>query len=101
MMETYCVAKKYKDCIQLFKKLSRGDFERLQPDAITFSISLKASTESTAYRVGHRIAENIMAMENNHIRQHLSVQINLIDFYGKCGMIDSAKDIFQQIKSRE
>ena len=99
MMEAFCGSQRYRDCIRLFERVHRGEIGVLRPDAITFSIALKASTESTAYRVGHFIAKQIG--KDEHIRRHLSVQINLIDFYGKCGMMDCAESVFLDVRKGE
>merc|ERR1712174_25319 len=95
----------YKECIQLFEDVIRREMESaissssviLQPNAITFSIALKVCTESTAYRIGHWIINQL----DDRSRRHISVQINLIDFYGKCGMMDSAEEILREIEEEE
>ena len=39
--------------------------------------------------------------ENDWILKDLSVQINLINMYGKCGKLEEAKKIFEEIKASE
>ena len=93
MMEAYFINEMNIECIQLFYNLNNLKFDKIVPDAISFVMALKACTQSTSYHFGIKIHEILKKNYSKYLYQK-SVVINLINFYGKCGMMNIAHNIF-------
>ena len=101
MMECFYNCQNYAECIQLFQSLHEIN-NNLSADAITYSIVLKACVECTAYHIGQTIIDQeLQKQENKKIKNHLSVQVNQIEFYGKCGMTEELNEMLYNIKVNE
>ena len=97
MMNAYFDCSEYSKCIALFNGMN----DQAIPDAISYAIALKACVESTAYHIGFEIDERLKQSENRNIRRHVSVIINLIELYGKCGRLRDVENMLQQVKSTQ
>ena len=95
MMETYFNCNEYIKCIDLFKNINKIN-ENLEINNICYIIALKACTQSTLYHIGKDIHNQLIKNnDNNNINNNnISIKINLINFYGKCGYIKQAEKIF-------
>ena len=102
MMEAYFDCNCYTECIKLFESVETIN-PALKMNAICTVIALKACTEATLYHFGQSIHRKLQQSidENGWILKDLSVQINLINMYGKCGKLEEAKKIFDEIKASE
>lgn len=92
IMQSYFHCNRFSDCLRVFES------EKMSLDAISYSIALKACTESASYHLGQRIDELLRRPGNESLRRHLSVQINLIEYYGKCGLVDEMDSLLQHPK---
>merc|ERR1711920_609887 len=93
MMKAYNNANMSTQCIQLFNDLAQIN-DNLTCDAITFSSVLKACTQSTGYKDGESIRNILNDEANSHLLDTSMVQTNLINMYGKSGMLDECLELF-------
>lgn len=70
----------------------------LAADKFTFPFVLKACSALAAIKPGREIHEHIRrsGLENN-----IFVGAALIDMYAKCGLVDSARDVFDKMQERD
>ena len=100
MMEALYGANRCTECLALFETLQSVDSE-LVPNAIVYGIALKACTEGTNYNLGTRIHGELKRVNDGQFLRDLSVQIQLINLYGKCAAMKEAECIFEDIKTDE
>ena len=102
MMDSYLNCKMYQNVIDLFNEIFNGKTPEIFPDVISYIIVLKACIESTNYHFGKIIHEHLKRnKKENWILSEISIQICLINFYGKCGMLENCEDIFNEIKEKD
>ena len=95
MMDAYCKSNLNEECIELFKSLSSLNIE---PDVICYALLFTACTNGTSYYYGTQIHEKLKNCKDlQYILRYPEVQTNLINMYGKCGMMDKCEEIFQDI----
>ena len=100
MMNSYCISKMDKECIKLFQKI--GKLYYVEPSMITYAVVLKACTQATMYHIGQDIHEKLKRNRKlEWMLKDVSIQLNLINLYGKCGMFQVAQDIFNDIRLNE
>eukprot|EP01083_Nonionella_stella_P050996 135444_1 len=100
MMGAYYDNKQYSECIQLFQRFNQWK-EAMQPTAITYILLFKACAQNASLQVGQETHNKLKQSAKHEILQNASVQINLIQMYGKCGMIEVCEEIFNEIKASE
>eukprot|EP01083_Nonionella_stella_P009098 26367_1 len=100
MLNALCKSRRNKECLALFKEMkSKYDVE---PNLICYAIVLTACTQSTSFYFGELIHKELM--RNTHLQWMLhdeEIQSPLISMYGKCGMLQQAQQIFDNIKHNE
>eukprot|EP01083_Nonionella_stella_P074791 203004_1 len=102
MMDAYFRCNLTKQCINLFKSIPVA--YRLQPDVTSYSIVLAAcATDDKRFAFGRDLHLKLKQgdAELKQMLNHLSIQINLINMYGKNGRVEVCQDIFDDIKQKE
>eukprot|EP01083_Nonionella_stella_P213419 769793_1 len=101
MMEALCDNDLSTESIHLFQNMHQIN-ETVRADHITYSIFFKACTQSTMFHFGHAMYCTLKTqLVHKHILNDLSVQINLINMFGKCGMMELCEEILNEIKTNE
>ncbi|XVF69447.1 hypothetical protein PTKIN_Ptkin11bG0082600 [Pterospermum kingtungense] len=70
----------------------------MKHDVVSFMGSISACANQSAIKEGKEI--HGLAVRN-HVHTHLFVANSLLDFYTKCGRIDTARKIFDQIQHKD
>eukprot|EP01084_Bolivina_argentea_P024072 44919_1 len=100
MMKAYCNVNLNWECLQLFHTVNSIN-DKLLHDAITFSMVLKACTQSTAYYIGEKIYNMLKNdKDKKKLLKDVQIQINLINVYGRCGKVNVCKEIFQESRNK-
>eukprot|EP01083_Nonionella_stella_P155451 502167_1 len=93
MMDAYCTSDMNAECLALFESIEK--VYRLTPSMISYAVALKACTQCTMWHVGDAIYETLKSNAELHwMLRDISIQINLINLYGKCGMLGTCDEIF-------
>eukprot|EP01083_Nonionella_stella_P021348 59223_1 len=98
MLAAHCSNKADSQCIELFKEMIAKT--TLKPTVTTYQILFRACTNGTAFYFGRQIHDKLK--RNTHHKRTLNdviVEMNLINMYSKCGMLDIAEDIFNAIRN--
>ena len=95
MMNAYSINEMHTECIDLFYDIYNRKINDLTPDSISFIIALKSCAESAAYHHGLDII-NILKRNYPQYESEKSVNINMINFHGRCGNMDKAEDVFNE-----
>lgn len=90
LMEVYCKNELNTKCIDLFNNI--GEYG-LKYDIISCEIVLKACTQSTSFHFATKIHKDLQLNYPEYLND-TSIIINLINLYGKCGMINEVENIF-------
>ncbi|MCO5573370.1 hypothetical protein L7F22_027139 [Adiantum nelumboides] len=91
MLETYAEHGRTKDTLQLFEEMQ---WEGIIPDKVTFLSILGACADLSALEQGKRIHASIIARK---LHTDQMVGCALIHMYGRCGSVESARDVFDNI----
>lgn len=95
MIDGYVRTNRNKDALDLFRKMQGT---KIQPDDFTMVSMLTACAQLGALEVGEWIRAY---MERNRMKMSTVVGNALIDMYSKCGCIESARDIFRKMNSKD
>lgn len=96
MMEALYHNQRNTECLELFKHRT------ITADTVCYAIALKTCTQSTAYHFGRTIHCELQQHRGlQWILREIEIQINLIDFYGKCGHLAVCNAIFEDIRINE
>eukprot|EP01083_Nonionella_stella_P228318 809252_1 len=98
MMNAYCKCQMHQQCITLFANIQCMD-PKLKPDVMCYANVLKACTASTLYHIGkqiHRDLEHIPSILHDSI-----IQSSLINFYGKCGKLNTCQQLFDAVHTKD
>ena len=99
MMNAYCKSNLNEECIELFKSLISLNIE---PDVICYRLLFTACTNVTNYYYGSQFHDKLKNSKDLKWMLRVNeIQINLINMYGKCGMLDKSQEIFDDIKRNE
>ena len=101
MMDAYRECNLYSECIQLFDDIPSSKSYQVDRDLISFIIAIKACTQGTLLHHGERVHSQLKRYRNHKELRDISVQINLINMYGKCGKFEECDKIFDDIRSEE
>ncbi|GFZ02323.1 pentatricopeptide repeat (PPR) superfamily protein [Actinidia rufa] len=86
----------YEDCKRLYKEmLGLGD---LRPNGVTVVIVLQACAQSNDLVFGIDVHQLIIA---NGIEMDLSLCNSLISLYAKCGSVDYARELFENMSEKD
>ncbi|XP_077240053.1 pentatricopeptide repeat (PPR-like) superfamily protein [Tasmannia lanceolata] len=94
IIKGYCKKSLLINTIYLFKRMKLSDSS---PDNFTFPSLLKAYSNESALREGSAIHCAIVRLG---LEKDIFVRTGLIDFYGKCREIDSARKLFDEMPER-
>ncbi|XP_026389171.1 pentatricopeptide repeat-containing protein At5g16860-like [Papaver somniferum] len=83
------------DSVKVFSEMMRGSST---PNAFTISCVLMACSRLSALRSGKEI--HAYALRNRYENSMLHVANCLIDMYSKCGDVDAARNVFDNMKQR-
>ncbi len=102
MMEVYCDNNMFIECLEVYKSLNEMNNSKVKPDLLTYINLFKACTHETAYYFGKMIHDTLrQEVYGKYILKHKEMQISLIHFYGKCGVIEKCEEIFEYIRKNE
>ncbi|XP_020083380.1 pentatricopeptide repeat-containing protein At1g59720, chloroplastic/mitochondrial-like [Ananas comosus] len=90
LIDVYVSCGEYKEALRMFLRMRRDGFN---PDEATLVVTLSACSELGALDFGRWV-------HSNTIHQTVSVSNSLIDMYAKCGAIESALRVFDNMASR-
>lgn len=77
---------------------SQMEARGIEPDAVTLASVLPACGDLSAVSLGKRIHEYI---EMKRLRPNLSVENALIDMYAKCGSLQEARKVFDEMRIKD
>ena len=100
MLNALCKSNRNKECIEMFNAMKR--VYGIEPNLICYAIVLTACTNSTAFHFGRQIHRKLQ--RDPFLKWMLNdaeIQSPLISLYGKCGKLETAEGIFEDIKTRE
>ena len=98
MMNAYCNCRMDRKCIQLFENIHLIN-NKIKPNVTCYSTLFKACTHGTSYHFGKKIHDKLKEdVDDKWILNEKEIQVTLINFYGKCGILNECDDIFQHIK---
>ncbi|CAA6655289.1 unnamed protein product [Spirodela intermedia] len=80
--------------LELFERMKSSGFE---PDAVTFTTALSACARLPAPETGRQIHEDLA---RRGVPVDDFVGTALVDMYGKCGRLESARDVFERIPAK-
>ncbi|XP_021909376.1 putative pentatricopeptide repeat-containing protein At3g49142 [Carica papaya] len=83
------------EAVDLYLQMEAYGFE---PDAVSLSSVLPACGDTSALLIGKRIHEYV---ERKRLRPNLLLENALIDMYAKCGSLEGAKSVFDQMRFRD
>eukprot|EP00250_Pteridium_aquilinum_P021459 c25130_g3_i1 orf=649-3297(-) len=91
MLDAYTEQGRTKDTLQLFEEMQ---WEGIIPDKVTFLSILGACADLAALEQGKRIHDSIVSR-----RLHADQMVGsaLIHMYGKCGSVENAREVFDNI----
>ncbi|KAI3967683.1 hypothetical protein MKX01_039593 [Papaver californicum] len=81
--------------LQIFSDLG---FSGVRPDVVTFTSILPACSQSAALELGKDIHQSVI---ENKLDSNEIVMAALLDMYAKCGAIEKARKIFDQLLERD
>ncbi|XP_026451559.1 pentatricopeptide repeat-containing protein At3g16610-like [Papaver somniferum] len=96
MINCFSITNDFYRAIQLFQNMHSED---IKPDKFTFSSVLNGCGELAAHRQG--TATHAYTVKSGFSEGYCVVQNSLMDSYGKCGCIDEAKQIFDEMDYKD
>lgn len=98
MIAGYVRNERPREAIQLFRELKRRAIAELS-DAVLVS-ALNACASLGEYEEGRWI-HSFIEMNGTKHQYELELGTALVDFYSKCGFVDSAREVFDRIRHRD
>ena len=98
MMNAFCVNQMNAECLALFEQIK--NCEHLEADTTSFQNALQAAANDNLYGFGQQIFEQ-MAERKGKEGSDISIVMNLIHLYGKCGYLDKCSELFAEIKRNQ
>ncbi|XP_077230335.1 pentatricopeptide repeat-containing protein At5g39350-like [Tasmannia lanceolata] len=86
---------KYEDCLRTYYEMRA---QGVKPDRYVFPKVLKACAQLSSLKEGIRIHEDVLRFEtvpNSHVSN------SLVDMYSKCGDVDNARRVFDELFERD
>ncbi|KAH7302176.1 hypothetical protein KP509_23G059700 [Ceratopteris richardii] len=93
MLDAYTEEGRTKDTLQLFEEMN---WEGIIPDKVTFLSILGACADLLALEQGKRIHASIISRK---LHTDQMVGCALIHMYGRCGSVESAREVFDNIQN--
>ncbi|KAK7284355.1 hypothetical protein RJT34_19100 [Clitoria ternatea] len=94
IIDCHVCCRNYKGALDLFTRMLKSG---LQPDDVTFVVALSACGAIAALDFGRWIHSLI---QDTKLGVSISVNNSLVDMYAKCGAVEEAYDIFNNIKGK-
>lgn len=98
MIAGYVHNERHREAIQLFRELKRRAIAELS-DALLVS-ALNACASLGEYEEG-RLIHSFIEMNGTKQQYEFGLGTALVDFYSKCGFVDSAREVFDRIPHRD
>ncbi|KAL0452529.1 UNVERIFIED_CONTAM: putative pentatricopeptide repeat-containing protein [Sesamum latifolium] len=95
MITGYCQANRHDDAITLFQEMMAA---KVKPDQITVASVLSACAHLGRLDVGKAVHDYV---SNNSIKLDIYVENALIDMYCKCGSVEKALKVFDEMKEKD
>ncbi|XP_026400135.1 pentatricopeptide repeat-containing protein At5g27110-like [Papaver somniferum] len=95
MISGYVSAGSNFKALQIFGDLRSSG---VRPDAVTFTSILPACSQSAALEIGKEIHQSVV---ENRLESSEIVMAALLDMYAKCGAIDEARKIFDELLEKD
>ncbi|KAH7306475.1 hypothetical protein KP509_22G014800 [Ceratopteris richardii] len=92
----YVNNEKSEEALKLYDKMQK---EGVAPDALTFSICLKACIGLGAIEKGVDLHAHIV--RNKVLKEDLIIGNALVEFYVKCGLLSQSQEVFDKLLSRD
>ncbi|CAG7888498.1 unnamed protein product [Brassica rapa] len=84
------------EAVELYSRMMEAD--GIEPDSVSVTSVLPACGDTSALSLGKKIHGYV---ERKKLIPNLLVENALIDMYAKCGCLDRARDVFENMKSRD
>ncbi|KAL7147521.1 hypothetical protein ABFS83_06G113000 [Erythranthe nasuta] len=95
MIHAYAQANLHDDAIRLFQKMMVA---KVKPDQITVATVLSACAHLGRLDVGTSLHDYV---SSNGVKSDIYVENALIDMYCKCGSVENARKVFDEMKERD
>ncbi|XP_012837532.1 PREDICTED: pentatricopeptide repeat-containing protein At1g71490-like [Erythranthe guttata] len=96
LISSYVSEGRYDEAIFAYKEMGH---KRVVPDRFTYPSVLKACAEQSNLEFGREVHELINATSS--LKRDLFVQNALVSMYGKCGDLETARSIFEEIPDKD
>ncbi|CAN8268232.1 unnamed protein product [Cochlearia groenlandica] len=84
--------------VEAVELYSRMEANGIEPDAVSITSVLPACGDTSALSLGKKIHGYI---DKKKLTPNMLLENALIDMYGKCGCLDRARDVFENMKCRD
>ena len=100
MLNALCRNKRNKECLELFRKM---EWEYgVKPDMTSYQNALASCAEDTSLDSGRQIGEEMKRMfPDSELAQSVTIQMNLVQMYGKCGYLEQCELLFDEMKRKQ
>ncbi|KAK3423970.1 hypothetical protein EUGRSUZ_F00725 [Eucalyptus grandis] len=95
LLALYVRVKGYTECLSLFDSMLQE--EEIEPNGATFMSVLTACANTGDLTTGHLVYSY---MRNNSIEANVLLSTALLTMYAKCGAMDLAREVFDQMPDR-
>ncbi|KAL8504578.1 hypothetical protein ACS0TY_015950 [Phlomoides rotata] len=96
MISGYSQGGFYEECKDLYKRML--DLEDVRPDALTALSALQACAQSADLVFGMTVHQYVI---DNGIEMDLSLCNSIVGVYAKCGSLDYAKELFEEMSEKD
>lgn len=94
VISCYYQSRQYEKALELFENMKRMGFK---PNSVTFTSAISSCARVTDLERGMRIHQDLVRSE--FVLDDFVITA-LVDMYGKCGCLEKAKEVFEQIKKK-
>ncbi|KAG8378136.1 hypothetical protein BUALT_Bualt08G0106700 [Buddleja alternifolia] len=95
LISSYISKECFEEAIFAYKQMC---YKRIRPDNFTYPSVLKACAEQSNLELGREVHKSINA---SSLDWNLFVQNALVSMYGKCGDLETARDVFDKMSVRD
>ncbi|KAK9090178.1 hypothetical protein Sjap_023355 [Stephania japonica] len=95
MISGYVMAGLYLEALDMFSELEKTS---VNPDPVTFTSVLSACSQLAALEKGRDVHQLII---ENKLESNEVVMATLLDMYAKCGAVEDAGKVFDQLRERD
>ena len=100
MLNALCRNKRNKECLELFRRMESE--YGVKPDMTSYQNALASCAEDTSLDSGRQIGEEMKRMfPDSELSQSVTIQMNLIQMYGKCGYLEQCEVLFEEMKRKQ